>query len=213
MSLTPLFPLQLVFFPGDKLPLHIFEPRYREMIKECLDSASAFGIVSFIENKVSKVGTFADIEKVEMTYDNGNYDVVCRGGDRFMCHSYNSTRTFLQGSVTKFHDELEQTQHTLDLRNQVLSLFNKMAELAILKPDKSSLAQPENSFGFGHLIGFDLAQKQNLLEIKTERDRLQFIKEQIERLIPKLEAFQDTRDLVKSNGHFRHYPPLDFNID
>ncbi|MCC5935337.1 MAG: LON peptidase substrate-binding domain-containing protein [Candidatus Cyclonatronum sp.] len=212
MSLIPLFPLQLVLFPGDKLPLHIFEPRYKDMVKECLELNLPFGIVSFIDKQVSKVGTFASIVRVETEYDDGRLDIVTRGSDRFMTRSYSHSRTFLQGSVTSFNDEQQLSPQDADLLAQVLSQFEELAELAKLRFENPALANPKNAFGFGHIIGFDLAQKQNLLEIKSETERLQYVLEHIKRSIPRLKGFQDTRDLIKSNGHFREFPPLDFNI-
>ncbi len=213
MSLIPLFPLQLVLFPGDKLPLHIFEPRYREMARECIDSATPFGVVSYIDNKVSRVGTLAKIAKVEKMYEDGKCDIVCYGTDRFISHSYNSSRAFLQASVTGFKDEKKLGASDKALLANVLKRFEVLSELASLKLENPGLPTPENAFGFGHLIGFDLAQKQNLLEIKTERERLLFVLGQIERSIPQLEAFQDVRKLVKSNGHFKEFPPINFKIE
>lgn len=213
MSLTPLFPLQLILFPGDKLPLHIFEPRYREMIRECLDHESPFGVVSYIDNKVSRVGCLAYIEKVENSYQDGKFDIVCRGGERFISSSYNSGRAFLQASVTRFSDVPDPDETVRKLMDEALSLFNELSEAANLKFENPALPTPANSFGFGHLIGFDLAQKQNLLEIKTEAERLRYIIEQIQRSLPKLRSFKDVRELIRSNGHFREFPPINFNID
>lgn len=212
MSFIPLFPLQLVLFPGDKLPLHIFEPRYKEMVQECLELNLPFGIVSYIDKQVSKVGTFASILKLDAKYEDGRMDIVTRGGDRFITRTYSHSRTFLQGSVTSFHDEHQLSNADEKLLAKVLERFEVLASLASLRFENPDQKNPKNAFGFGHIVGFDLAQKQNLLEIKSEAERLNFVLEHIERSIPQLQRFQDTRDLIKSNGHFREFPPLDFNI-
>lgn len=213
MSLTPLFPLQLVLFPGDKLPLHIFEPRYREMVRECLDRDMPFGLVSFIDNKVSRVGCFANIESVENAYDDGKFDIVCRGGDRFISSSYNSGKSYLQASVTRFPDEPEPDDAVRLQMDKTLQLFEELSDLANLKFENPDLPVPKDSFGFAHLVGFDLAQKQNLLEMQSELERLQFIYEHIERSLPKLRSFKEVRETIRSNGHFREFPPLNFNMD
>lgn len=212
MSFIPLFPLQLVLFPGDKLPLHIFEPRYKEMVRECLEVNLPFGIVSYIDKQISKVGTFATILRLETEYNDGRMDIVTRGSDRFMTRNYSHSRSFLQGSVTSFHDEQQLSESDERLLAKVLGRFEELAQLAGLQFENPALANPQNAFGFGHIVGFDLAQKQNLLEIKSERERLTYVLEHIERSIPRLRGFQETRDLIKSNGHFREFPPLDFNL-
>lgn len=208
----PLFPLELVLFPGDKLPLHIFEQRYRDMIRDCLSGEYPFGIVSFIDQKVSRVGCYAHIERVEEAYDDGKYDIVCRGGDRFISHAYDSSKSYLQASVTAFHDEDTLSSEDSRLLKHVLQRFDVLIELASMKFENPGFETPTNSFEFGHIVGFDLAQKQNLMEIKSEKERLEYILKHIEASIPRLEAFEDVRKLIKSNGHFREFPPINFNI-
>ena len=210
----PLFPLELVLFPGDKLPLHIFEQRYRDMVRDCLAAAQPFGITSFIDQKVARVGCYAHIERVEEAYDDGKYDIVCRGGDRFISHSYDSSKSYLQASVTAFYDQDESKLSAEDsaFLKHVLQRFEVLIDLASMKFEHPGFEMPTHSFEFGHIVGFDLAQKQNLMEIKSEKERLEYILKHIEASIPRLEAFEDVRKLIKSNGHFREFPPIDFNI-
>lgn len=210
----PLFPLELVLFPGDKLPLHIFEQRYRDMVKDCLAGERPFGVVSYIDQNVSRVGCYAHIERVEQAYEDGKYDIVCRGGDRFISQSYDSSKSYLQASVTAFRDQKNEELSSEDsaLLGHVLQRFEVLIELASMKFENPGFEMPTNSFEFGHIVGFDLAQKQNLMEIKSENERLEYILKHIEASIPRLEAFEDVRNLIKSNGHFREFPPIDFNI-
>lgn len=210
----PLFPLELVLFPGDKLPLHIFEQRYRDMVKDCLAGDQPFGIVSFIDQKIARIGCYAHIERVEQAYEDGKYDIVCRGGDRFISHSYDSSKSYLQASVTDFYDQdnSQLSPENARLLAHVLKRFDVLVKLASMQFENPGFETPENSFGFGHVVGFDLAQKQNLMEIKSEKERLEYILKHIEDSIPRLEAFEDVRKLIKSNGHFREFPPIDFNI-
>ncbi|MCH8566738.1 MAG: LON peptidase substrate-binding domain-containing protein [Balneolales bacterium] len=213
MSLIPLFPLQLVLFPGDTLPLHIFEPRYREMIKECIKLEKPFGIVSYIDNKISKIGCLAEINSVEQTYEDGKYDIICKGGDRFISHSYNSSRSFLQANITEFHDALEILPEEQPLLDEAIGLFDEIKEAATFEMDPSRHKTPSNAFGFAHFIGFNLAQKQNLLEIKSEKDRLEYIISHMKDTLPKLQSFREVKQLIQSNGHFREFPPLNFKPD
>jgi Lon protease-like protein len=213
MNLVPLFPLQLVLFPQEILPLHIFEPRYKQMVQHCIKTETPFGIVSFIDKNVSRVGCLCAIESVRKTYDDGKLDIVCRGGDRFLTHSFNSTKPYLQGNITTFHDD--ETAEPVDaaLLETVQNKYQNLIAVASKSWDETPTQLPMNSYEFGHLVGFDLAQKQNLIEIKSEADRLRFIIDHIDRILPQMQAFDEVHERIKRNGHFREFPPLDFNLN
>ena len=108
MSLLPLFPLDLVLFPGTPLPLHIFEPRYREMISECVDQKKAFGVVRAKEDGVAEIGCTAEIITVAKKYPDGRMDIVTEGRERFEIMQVNHERSFLQAEVLYLQDEPEE---------------------------------------------------------------------------------------------------------
>lgn len=213
MKLIPLFPLQIVVFPNQIIPLHIFEERYKKMIAECLKKDEPFGIVSYIDKKISSVGCLCSIEKVHKSYSDGKYDIVCKGIDRFLTHSYNSNEVYLMGNVTLFHDEELPPATESHLFNDVLKKFKKLLQASITILEDTEVADPANSFEFGHSVGFDLAQKQNLLEIKTEQERLKFISKHIDSVLPKMKAAEEIKSRIRNNGHFRQFPPITFNPD
>jgi len=82
-SLLPIFPLELVLLPGVPLPLHIFEPRYKEMIAECLEQKKPFGVVRASSDGVAEIGCTAEIMSVTKKYDDGRMDILTRGVERF----------------------------------------------------------------------------------------------------------------------------------
>lgn len=183
------------------------------MIAECLKKEEPFGIVSYIEKKISSVGCLCSIEKVHKSYSDGKYDIVCRGTDRFLTHSYNSNLVYLQGNVTLFHDEPLPPSIETPLYNIVLKKFKKLMQASKTILEDTEVADPAYSYEFGHSVGFDLAQKQNLLEIKTEQERLKFISEQIDSILPKMKAAEEIKNRIRTNGHFRQFPPITFNTD
>lgn len=211
----PLFPLPLVLFPGEDIPLHIFEPRYKEMISECLRDGHGFGVVSYLNNRVSSVGCACEIVSVSTTYDDGRYDIIGRGTDRFLVYGFDTKRSFLQGNVSYFHDDVDE-EHTAiidGMLDQIEPMFKEILNLAKQEVTPHAVAVPTKSFGFAHYIGFELSQKQNLLEIKSEYERLVFIKHHLDHVLPKLRAFEETRHKIRSNGHFKEFPPIQFNTD
>src|SRR6266849_8368252 len=104
-SLIPLFPLDVVLFPGVPLPLHIFEPRYKEMIGECLAQHHSFGVVRAVEQGLAEVGCTAEIVTVVKEYPDGRLDLVTEGRQRFEVVRVNQERSFLQAEVLMIHDE------------------------------------------------------------------------------------------------------------
>ena len=105
MPLLPLFPLEIVVFPGAPLPLHIFEPRYKEMIGECLSQERPFGMVRAKENALSAIGCSARILTIIKKYEDGRMDIAAEGAQRFEIIQVNQERSFLQAEVAFFDDE------------------------------------------------------------------------------------------------------------
>src|SRR5271155_2947163 len=101
----PIFPLELVLLPGVPLPLHIFEPRYKEMIAECLEQKKRFGIVRASDEGVAEIGCTAEIVSVTKKYDDGRMDILTRGVERFEVIQVNDERDFLRAEISVVEDE------------------------------------------------------------------------------------------------------------
>src|SRR5579859_6180648 len=139
-DLLPLFPLELVLFPGMALPLHIFEPRYKEMIGECLRHDSAFGIVRAVEDGLAQVGCSAEVVTVVKRYEDGRLDIVCRGLRRFEIIELNQDRSFLQAEVTFLE---EQTQASAESRKTAFALHQKLLLMAASGQTVPTLDPPD----------------------------------------------------------------------
>ena len=198
-SLLPLFPLDVVLFPGTPMPLHIFEPRYREMIGECLSEKTAFGIVRAQEDGVAEIGCTAEIIAVTKEYEDGRMDIVAEGRSRFEVMELNQERNFLRASVLFFDDEpekptAEQLAHALKLHSEILGLAGAEQDLS---------QTPESIVSF-HLAGslpLDLDFKQNLLAMRSEAKRLQSLTTYFEAILPKLRRAIQVRQKAGGNGH------------
>ena len=174
MSLLPLFPLDLVLFPGTPLPLHIFEPRYREMISECLDQKKSFGVVRAKEEGVAEIGCTAEIITVSQKYPDGRMDIVTEGRERFEVMQVNQERSFLQAEVLYLQDAPDQA--TAEEIAQAMKLQSEIFALA----GSSSASPPEIesaqlSFNLVGPMPLDLDFKQTLLGLKSEAERVQAI--------------------------------------
>ena len=205
-----LFPLKIVLFPDEQIPLHIFEDRYKQMIHDCHQKKNPFGITSFINHKISKIGCLCHIEDIVQTYPDESMDIICKGGDRFLVHQFYNDLEYMEASVSYFHDENHEEYKTL--REDIQPLIFEMLSLADdgLLNKMPNISLLTTSFQVAHFIGLELAQKQNLLEIKSEKERLLFIKDHLENSLPRIRGFEEMRNRIKSNGHFRKLPPISF---
>jgi Lon protease-like protein len=199
--LLPLFPLDLVLLPQQSLPLRIFEPRYKEMIGECLNQKRPFGIVRTQEDAIAEIGCTAEIVAVKQKYEDGSMDIEAAGRRRFEIVDVNSERSFLRASVLFQEDEpgqpaADDIQKALDLHVQVVKLLgpNETYE----SPDAS---RPQLSYELAGMLPMDLDFKQALLAMRSEPDRLSALTEFYRQVLPKLERATRVRQKAGGNGH------------
>lgn len=198
VPLLPLFPLEIVVFPGAPLPLHIFEPRYKEMIGECLAQDRPFGMVQAKENALSAIGCSARIVTVIKKYEDGRLDIAAEGAQRFEIIQVNQERTFLQAEVTFFDDEPSiVTKAAADTVIQLHEqLFAVMGQTVEVERDAAYL-----SFRLAQDLPVDLDFKQTLLEMKSESERVEILTEYYRATIPKIENSLRVRQRASGNGH------------
>ncbi len=198
-SLLALFPLDVVLLPGAPLPLHIFEPRYKEMIGECLEQKLQFGVVRAQETSLADIGCTAEILAVTKKYDDGRLDIVTQGRERFEILELNEERNFLRGEILYVTDEPdkpteEEIGRAVELHREILALANSEQDL----PDN------EDSPLSYHLAGslpLDLDFKQKMLSLRSEAQRIQSVITYFEGILPKLRRAVTMRQRAGGNGH------------
>jgi Lon protease-like protein len=198
--LLPLFPLDVVLLPGVPLPLHIFEPRYKEMISECLAQEKPFGVVRAKEEGVAEIGCTAEIITVTKKYPDGRMDIVTQGRDRFEVMHMDQERSFLRAEVLYLRDQ--PSAATPAQIDQALKLHGEIMGLAGAAPEKATeIDRSQLSF---HLVGslpLDLDFKQTLLAMKSESERIQAIISYFETILPGLRRAVQARNRAGGNGH------------
>ena len=200
-SLLPLFPLDVVLFPGTPLPLHIFEPRYKEMIGECRKSHSLFGVVRAIKDGVAEIGCTAEIVAVAKEYPDGRLDIVTEGRQRFEVMQLNRERAFLRAEVILIQDEpeaagREEIARAIQLHGEIMTLAGAVQDLPEGDPAKLS-------FRLAGSLPLDLDFKQQLLDLSSERDRIALLISYFEAVMPNLRRAAHAREKAGGNGHAR----------
>ncbi len=199
-TLLPLFPLEVVLLPGAALPLHIFEPRYREMISECLAEDKPFGVVRVKQEGVAEIGCTANIVTVTKKYPDGRMDIVTAGEERFEIMRVDQERAFLRAEVVYLQDE--PSSATAQEISQVLQLHGEIMQLAGAEAVKASDIQTSRlSFRLAGSLPLDLDFKQTLLGMKSEAERVQAVITCFETILPNLRRAVQARKRAGGNGH------------
>ena len=199
-SLLPLFPLDLVLLPGTPLPLHIFEPRYQEMISECLERSQHFGVVRGKNQDLAEIGCTAEILTVTKKYPDGRMDIVTEGRARFEVIQLNQERSFLQAEVLYLQDDPEVASQ--EEMAQAMKLHGEIMALAGAAPEKSEeIDQGLLSFHLAGSLPLDLDFKQTLLGLKSEAERLRAIISFFDTILPTMRRTVHVRRKAGGNGH------------
>ena len=194
-----LFPLGIVLLPRERTPLHIFEERYKELIGECLEREQEFGLVLSEEGEVRTIGTRAAVIDVLQRFDDGRMNIVVEGGERFSIAEMTDGRSFATAQVEPFLDtaggepEPEQVEACLEAVGEVADLAG--GEIPDVDP-----AEPMLSFHIAGHIEFEASLKQELLEMRTERDRLERLIEMLDDAAETLRFQKVARERASGNG-------------
>jgi Lon protease-like protein len=198
-ALLPLFPLDVVLFPGIALPLHIFEPRYKEMIGECRAQYRHFGVVRALDQGLAEVGCTAEIVTVVKEYPDGRLDLVAEGRKRFELLRVNQERSFLQAEVVMIDNEPgTSTQKEI---SRAIELHSELAAIAGATQDLSAADRLLLSFHLAGSLPLDLDFKQKLLSLRSEPERLSFFISYLETIIPNIRRTAKAREKAGGNGH------------
>ena len=204
----PLFPLQTVFFPGETVPLHIFEERYKALIQDCKNEAITFGIPVFINNVVA-YGTEVQLKEIVNTYADGSMDVVCVARQVFKVVTFapQMDDKLYPGGEVAFLDPVQDSDP--ELVQKVLESCRELYRLMEL-PFGPIKLEVFNSFTLAHKMGLSFQQEYQLLQLTSESVRLQFLLDHLQQTIKVLGELNRTRERIELNGHFRNFDPLDF---
>ncbi len=201
MALLPLFPLDVVLLPGFPLPLHIFEPRYKEMIGECLANQAPFGVIRALDEGIAEVGCTAEIVSVTKEYPDGRMDLVAEGRKRFEVLELNRDRAFLQAEILLIPDEhggaaVEDKARAIQLHLEILFLAGAVQDISAADPGALS-------FYLAGSLPLDLDFKQKLLAMRSESARIQAVAAYLETILPNLRRASRAREKAGGNGHAR----------
>jgi ATP-dependent Lon protease len=196
-----LFPLGLVLLPGERVPLHIFEPRYQELIGECLEEEQPFGILLADDSGMREVGTTARVIEVLERFEDGRLNVVVEGESRFRVLELTQGRAFHTGRVEDVGDDSAAADEA-DVE-RAMARFRELRELVGSDVEQPDAGEPSLSFALAARVDFGLEPKQRLLELTSEPERLVLVIELLEGAVTAVREDQARRELAARNGKLR----------
>ena len=194
-----LFPLPIVLVPTERIPLHIFEPRYRELIQECVENETEFGLVlSTGDGAVHEIGTRAAVTQVLEVLDDGRMNVVVEGGERFRLVELTRGRSFTTGLTEPVADLDEPPAD--DEVERVIERFAELADVAESDVDVPDTSSPSLDFEIAARVDFGVDAKQELLAMTSPRARVKRLIELLDLALESIRLEHILRDRAGKNG-------------
>lgn len=206
----PLFPLSIVVFPGEKLNLHVFEPRYKQLVLECAENGTTFGIPTYINNGVGLYGTEIELLSIDKKHENGEMDIRTKGHGVFKLLRFDRMapgRLYAGGEVELLENNAEEDIIT---KVKIKELLQQL--YTALNLTKFSADLPENftSYDVAHHLGLNVAQEYALLQLLSEKERQEVILLHLQQVLPVVRETEKLKDRVRLNGHFKNLTPPNF---
>jgi Lon protease-like protein len=197
----PLFLLPLVLLPTEVVPLHVFEERYKLMIGECLESDSEFGVVWLSDDGLREVGCTARVSQVLAELEDGRLNVLVTGGRAFRLLRRIDDMPYPAGEVEMLDDSADAGDAGLaaEARERYADLVEQVTDE---RPAADDLAELD-AYGMAATIEFDPPPKQDLLELRSEQERLVQVRDLFAATMKRIVQSEEAGELARSNGHIR----------
>lgn len=210
-NFIPIFPLGIVVYPGEQLNLHIFEPRYKQLITECHQQKKEFGIPTVIDHKLQDMGSLVEIQEITKVYDNGEMDIRTKGGRVFRILEVikEIPDKLYSGAIVNYPDNHE--QGNIELMRKVMAGIRELHQVLKVSKDFKKNEEEINTYDVAHHIGLSLQEEYELLGLMDERQRQEYLKRHLAKTIPMVSGIEQLKEKIKLNGHFKNLHGLDWD--
>jgi Lon protease-like protein len=209
-NFIPIFPLGIAVFPYEKLNLHIFEPRYKQLINDTIQSKKPFGIPVVLNGKISEIGTLVEVVEISKTYENGEMDIKTRGISIFNILEIirEIPEKLYSGAIVSYPtNNMNAMPSLIEKIKDEITLLHK-----ILTVNKTIQAENREllSYDFAHHIGMTIEDEYNFMQLMREDQRLEWIRRHLKKVIPILTQMEELKSKIRLNGHFRNLEGFEF---
>jgi len=210
-NFIPIFPLSIVVYPGEKLNLHIFEPRYKQLIQECAAAKKPFGIPAVLNNHLAEMGTLVQISEINKTYEDGQMDIRTEGLQVFKILEVikELPDKMYSGAIVTYPEN--NTRGSSAKMKTIIEGIRKIHQSLGVTKEFSRPDEQLTSYDVAHHAGLSLEEEYRLLEYLTEIHRQEFLKRHLAKVMPVMEKMDSLRGKIKLNGHFKNLEGFNFS--
>jgi uncharacterized protein len=203
-NFIPIFPLNLVVFPGEQLNLHIFEARYKQLIQECHATGKPFGIPAVVGNKLAEMGTLVKVKEISEQYEDGKLDIKTEGIAVFKVLEVikELPDKLYSGAIVSYPQNI--AKGSIVKMKNVLKSIRELHERLNIKKDFPKPDEELTSFDVAHHAGLSIEDEYRLLELPLELQRQEFLKRHLNKVLPIMENMGLLKGKIKMNGHFKN---------
>jgi Lon protease-like protein len=204
--------LGIVVYPGEAVNLHIFEPRYKQLIIECFKEKKLFGIPTIIDNHLQEYGTSINIKEITTVHDNGELDIKTEGADVFRILEVikEIPDRLYSGGIVNY--PVNNKQGSAVVMKKLVSSIKKLHKLLKVKKDFKKKDEELKTYDIAHHVGLSLQEEYELLCLVHERQRQEYLTRHLIKVMPMLAEMEGLKKKVKLNGHFKNLTSFDFDI-
>ncbi len=211
INFIPIFPLAIVVFPGESLNLHIFEPRYKELITDCYAEKKPFGIPTVIKSNVAEMGTLVEIEEIVAVHPDGKMDIKTKGIKVFsILELVKSIPDKLYSGAIVSYPENDTTNQTLLIKKLLATIF-ELHRLLEVKKDFKKTSTELLSYDLAHHAGLSLEEEYELLGLFKEQFRIEYLKRHLNKVLPIVAGMETLKEKIQLNGHFKELKGFNFD--
>jgi Lon protease-like protein len=209
-NFIPIFPLSIVVFPGEELNLHIFEPRYKQLITDCFSENKAFGIPSIVKEKLMEFGTLVKIVEIKEVYEDGKMDIRTRAESVFRILEVvkEVPEKLYSGAIVNY--PYNNVSYKPETTRYILSGLRELHRLLNITKKFSKPEDEMVSYDMAHHAGLSLEEEFELLQLLREDQRLEYLKRHLNKVLPIIQEMETLKEKVKLNGHFRELKGFQF---
>lgn len=212
-NFIPIFPLGIVVYPQEALNLHIFEPRYKQLVQECVEQNKMFGIPTVLQQKVGEFGTLVRITEISKTYDNGEMDIKTEGVMVFrILEIVKSIPDKLYSGAIVTYPENQQDAGLRDLMRRVIEGVRELHRMLQVKKEFRKPDDQLVSYDLAHHAGMSVEEEYELLGLMLEVQRQEYLKRHLAKVLPVIAEMEQLKEKVKLNGHFKNLSSLDLDV-
>jgi Lon protease-like protein len=210
-NFIPIFPLNVVLYPGETLNLHIFEPRYKELVKECFSSSKSFGVPAVINGHVAEFGTLVSIIEIVREYENGEMDIITKGSIVFRILEIikKIPDKLYSGAIVNYPENSEVYQRK-ELIKVVVIAIRELHRILNISKDFHKPDEELSAYDLAHHAGLSLDEEFELLGLFREEQRLEYLKRHLGKVLPVVAEMEVLKERIILNGHFKNLSSFRF---